>query len=74
MRPLSRPGTGAACHGESELDETSFDHSGVVRNMVGELAGDVDTSGVEIMRLVRMVCNIYDARRIEVHHLLPDCL
>ncbi len=62
MPPLPHPGRGAAWHGESELDETSLNHSNVVRNMVGELAGDVDATGVEIVRLVRMVCNSYDAR------------
>ena len=44
------------------MDKTSFNHSEAVRQMVGELAGDLDPSGVEIMRLVRMVCNLYDAR------------
>jgi DNA-binding MarR family transcriptional regulator len=44
------------------LDETKFDHAGAVREMVGGLAGGADPSGVEIMRLVRTVCNIYDAR------------
>ena len=44
------------------MNETRFDHSGVVREMVGDLAGDADPSGIEIVRLVRMVCNIYDAR------------
>lgn len=44
------------------MDESRFDHSGVVREMVGELAGDLDPSGVELVRLIRMVCNTYDAR------------
>ncbi len=44
------------------MDQTSFSHGGAVREMVGEFAGDADPAGVEIMRLVRMVCNVYDAR------------
>ncbi len=44
------------------MDQTSFNHSGAVRDMVEDLAGDLDPTGVEIMRLVRMVCNLYDAR------------
>jgi DNA-binding MarR family transcriptional regulator len=44
------------------VNETKFNHSLAVRELVGDLAGDADPTGVEIMRLVRMVCNIYDAR------------
>lgn len=44
------------------LSETRFDHGGAVRDMVQRFAGDVDPSGVEIGRLVRMVCNMYEAR------------
>jgi DNA-binding MarR family transcriptional regulator len=44
------------------LSETKFDHGGAVREMVQRFAGNVDPSGVEIGRLVRMVCNLYEAR------------
>lgn len=44
------------------MEQTSFNHSGAVREMVEDFAGDADPSGVEIVRLVRTVCNIYDAR------------
>lgn len=44
------------------LSETRFDHGAAVREMVGRFAGDADPSGVEIGRLVRMVCNLYEAR------------
>ncbi len=44
------------------MDATKFDHSSAVRELVSDLARDADPSGVEIMRLVRTVCNIYDAR------------
>lgn len=48
--------------GERDLNDTKFDHRSVVREMVADLAGDADPSGVEIVRLVRTVGNIYDAR------------
>jgi DNA-binding MarR family transcriptional regulator len=44
------------------LDKTKFKHNVAVREMVADLAGDADPAGVEIMRLVRMVCNVYDVR------------
>jgi DNA-binding MarR family transcriptional regulator len=47
---------------ERMLSETGFDHGAAVREMVGRFAGDVDPSGVEIGRLVRMVCNLYEVR------------
>ncbi len=61
FRALPRPWRDAACQGEHELEETRFDHGSVIRAMVGELAGDVDPDGVEIMRLVRMVNRAYEA-------------
>jgi DNA-binding MarR family transcriptional regulator len=36
-------------------------HAGAVRAMVRSLAGDVDTAGVELIRLVRIVSNQFDA-------------
>jgi DNA-binding MarR family transcriptional regulator len=36
-------------------------HAAAVRTMVRDLAGDVDTAGVELMRLVRIVGNQADA-------------
>jgi DNA-binding MarR family transcriptional regulator len=36
-------------------------HAGAVRAMVRTLAGDVDTAGVELMRLIRIVANQFDA-------------
>jgi DNA-binding MarR family transcriptional regulator len=44
------------------LNETKFDHGGAVRDMVQRFTGDVDPSGVEIGRLVRTVCNLYEAK------------
>lgn len=44
------------------MAETTFNHSDAVRQVVGELAGDLDPSGVEIVRLIRMVSNAYEAR------------
>lgn len=44
------------------LSETTGRHAAAVREMVHELAGEIDPSGVEIVRLVRMTANLYDAR------------
>ncbi|MCU0509862.1 MAG: MarR family transcriptional regulator [Anaerolineae bacterium] len=44
------------------MNETKFDHGGAVREMVQRLGGEVDPSGVEIGRLVRMICNLYETR------------
>jgi DNA-binding MarR family transcriptional regulator len=44
------------------LNETKFDHGNAVREMVRQFGGNVDPSGSEIGRLVRMVCNLYETR------------
>jgi DNA-binding MarR family transcriptional regulator len=36
-------------------------HAGAVRAMIRSLAGDVDTAGLELMRLIRIVANQFDA-------------
>lgn len=44
------------------MDEAGFSHTSAVREMAHHLAGPVDVAGVEIVRLVRLVGNLYDAK------------
>lgn len=44
------------------MSETQFSHRNAVRELTRYVAGDVDTGGVEISRLVRMVARLYEAK------------
>ena len=44
------------------MDDSRVNHGAAVREMVRGFVGDVDPSGVEIGRLVRTVCNLYETR------------
>lgn len=47
------------------MSESTFQHAAAVREMVQELAGEIDPNGVVIARLVRMTANLYQARADE---------
>ena len=56
------PPRGSPAERQHDLTYSDHDpHPDAVRAMVRSLAGDVDTAGVELMRLVRIVANQFDA-------------